>query len=442
MPENSPIASPRGPRRLAWIVLAVLILAVLLWWVLRPSGVPGGGSGGGRGMRGGPAAMMDMPVPVRLAQARSQQIEVVFRALGTVTAYNTVTVRSRVDGELVKVTFKEGQYVKAGDLLAQIDPRPYQVALAQAQGTLQQNLAQLENARRDLQRYQTLYKQDAIPRQQLDTQAALVRQYEGVIKNNQAAVDNAQLQLDYTRITAPLSGRTGLRQVDQGNLVSSGDASGLVVITQTDPISVLFTLPETQLPQVMAQLRAGRKLRVDAYDRTDTKRIATGELETVDNQIDVTTGTVKLKARFDNGDHTLFPNQFVNVRLLVETRPDAIAIPSAAVQQGSAGAFVFAAREDRTVEVRTVRLGPVNGEWVAVEEGLKTGESVVVEGADRLRAGARIDVVTEAPAAGVPATGAPGRGPGSSAGPGPAARPGSGPGPVQSGGAPATRPAP
>jgi len=399
MPEHRPASSPRRSRgRLAGIAIVLLVVAVAAWWILRPAATPGaspGGRPGGRGpMAGGAAALAEIPVPVRLEQARSQEIEVELRSLGTVTAYNTVTVRSRVDGELVKVAFQEGQIVKAGDLLAQVDPRPFQVALSQALGQQQQNVAQLENARRDLQRYQTLYKQDSIPRQQLDTQAALVRQYEGTLKSDQAAVDNAKLQLEYSRITAPIGGRLGLRQVDQGNLVSGGDANGLVVITQTQPISVLFTLPETQLPDVLAQLRAGHRLRVDAYDRADTARIATGELETVDNQIDVATGTVKLKARFENADQVLFPNQFVNVRLLVETRPQATAIPTTAVQQGSVGAFVFVAKPDRTVEVRPLQLGPINGDWVAVNEGIQPGESVVVEGTDRLRAGAKIDVVT------------------------------------------------
>ncbi|MCH1998869.1 efflux RND transporter periplasmic adaptor subunit, partial [Achromobacter xylosoxidans] len=234
------------------------------------------------------------------------------KSLGTVTAYNTVTVRSRVSGELVDVPFQEGQRVKAGDLLAQVDPRAFQVALDQARGTQMQNLALLENARRDLQRYQALFKQDSIAKQQVDTQAALVRQYEGTIKSDQANVDNARLQLDYARITAPISGRLGLRQVDRGNLVSSSDTNGLVVITQTQPISVVFTLPETQLPEVRAELAQGRTLAVEAYDRADTRRIASGTLETLDNQIDVTTGTLKLKARFDNQDDALFPNQFVN----------------------------------------------------------------------------------------------------------------------------------
>jgi len=416
MPETRPVTPSRWTRRrLAGTLVVILIVAALLgWWFLRPAGAPGGaGPGAGRfrgPMAGGPAAMMDLPVPIKAAQARTQQIEVVLRALGTVTAYNTVTVRSRVDGELVKVAFQEGQMVKAGDLLAQVDPRPFQVALAQAQGQQQQNLAQLENARRDLQRYQALYKQDSIPRQQLDTQAALVRQYEGTLKSDQAAVDNARLQLDYARITAPIGGRLGLRQVDQGNLISSGDANGLVVITQTQPIAVTFTLPETQLPEVLAQVRAGNRLRVEAYDRADTTRIAAGELETIDNQIDVATGTVKLKARFDNADQMLFPNQFVNARLLVETRPQVTAIPTAAVQQGSVGAFAFVVRDDRTVEVRPLQLGPINGDWVAVNQGLRPGESVVVEGTDRLRAGAKVEIVT--PETAIPAT------PGGQTGPG------------------------
>lgn len=264
-----------------------------------------------------------------------------------------------------------------------------------------------------MQRYQTLYKQDSIARQQLDTQAALVRQYEGTIKSDRAAVDSARLQLDFSRITAPIAGRLGLRQVDQGNLISSGDANGLVVITQTQPIAVVFTLPETQLPEVLAQLRAGRQLPVEAYDRADTRRIASGQLETVDNQIDVATGTVKLKARFDNAEEALFPNQFVNVRLYVETRSGMTAIPNAAVQQGSAGAFVFLAQPDDTVSVRQVKLGAINGDWVAVNEGLQPGDKVVVEGMDRLRAGARIEIVTgTTPEAAAPVnTGAPRRTP-------------------------------
>ena len=393
MPERqSATPTPRRKRRLAAIVLLLLAAAVAAWLLFKPGGSQQAANRGGRGFGG--AATMNMPVPVRVAEAGTQDINIVLRALGTVTAYNTVTVRSRVDGELVRVAFAEGQRVKAGDLLAQIDPRPFEVALAQAQGQQQQNQALLANARRDLQRYQTLFKQDSIARQQLDTQAALVRQYEGTQKIDQAAVDDAKLQLSYTRITAPIDGRLGLRRVDPGNLVSAGDTDGLVVITQTQPIAVVFSLPETQLPEVLEQVRAGRTLTVQAYDRADTQAIASGQLETIDNQIDVATGTVKLKARFDNADEMLFPNQFVNVHLLVQTRPDTTVIPTAAVQQGSAGAFVFLLRQDSTVEVRQVKLGAINGDRVAVNEGLAPGDRVVVEGTDRLRTGAKVNVVT------------------------------------------------
>lgn len=403
----------------------LVAVAAAAWWVFlkpaptavdsssaQPRGAGRGPSGGMRGM--GPGMMVDTPVQV--ATAERANVDVVLRALGTVTAYNTVTVRSRVDGELIRIDFKEGQRVKAGQLLAQIDPRSYEVALTQAQGQQQQNQAQLANARRDLQRYQTLFKQDSIARQQLDTQAALVRQYEGTEKIDQAAVDNAQLQLSYTKITAPIDGRLGLRKVDVGNLVSSGDTEGLVVITQTEPIAVIFSLPETQLPEVLAQVRQGHTLMVQAYDRADEKVIATGELETIDNQIDSTTGTVKLKARFENTDEMLFPNQFVNVRLRVQTRDDATVIPTSAVQQGSEGSFVFLVGENNTVQVRQVKLGPINGNIVAVNQGLVPGDRVVIEGTDRLREGTKVMVVnnrTGVPAVTDPSPGssAPARGP-------------------------------
>ncbi|CAB3916267.1 MdtA/MuxA family multidrug efflux RND transporter periplasmic adaptor subunit [Achromobacter deleyi] len=382
-------------RRIIGLVVLFLVVAGIAWVALRPAAKPGG-AGGGRPGGGRPnmaAAMANLAVPVRVATAVTQDIDIFLKSLGTVTAYNTVTVRSRVSGELVDVPFQEGQMVKAGDLLAQVDPRAFQVALDQARGTQMQNLALLENARRDLQRYQALFKQDSIAKQQVDTQAALVRQYEGTIKSDQANVDNARLQLDYARITAPISGRLGLRQVDRGNLVSSSDTNGLVVITQTQPISVVFTLPETQLPEVRAELAQGKTLAVEAYDRADTRRIASGKLETLDNQIDVTTGTLKLKAKFDNQDDALFPNQFVNVRLHVLTRKDVTAIPTAAIQQGSAGAFVFQVQADNTVQVKQVKLGAINNGMVAVNEGLQPGDRVVTEGTDRLRAGAKVEVV-------------------------------------------------
>ncbi len=394
MSESRPVSQPSrwSRRRVVGLVVLLLVVAGVAWFALRPSPKQAGARGPG-GARPSMAAMANMPVPVRIATATQQDIDIYLKSLGTVTAYNTVTVRSRVSGELVDVAFQEGQRVKAGDLLAQVDPRAFQVALDQARGTQMQNLAQLENARRDLQRYQALFKQDSIAKQQVDTQAALVRQYEGTVKSDQANVDNAKLQLDYARITAPISGRLGLRQVDRGNLVSSSDTNGLVVITQTQPISVVFTLPETQLPEVRAELAAGRTLPVDAYDRADTRRIATGVLETLDNQIDVTTGTLKLKAKFENADDALFPNQFVNVRLHVLTRKDVTAIPTAAVQQGSVGAFVFLVQQDDTIVVRPVKLGAINNGMVAVNEGLQPGDRVVTEGTDRLRAGAKVEIV-------------------------------------------------
>ncbi|MGE8566483.1 Multidrug resistance protein MdtA precursor [compost metagenome] len=394
MSESRPVSQPSrwSRRRVVGLVVLLLVVAGVAWFALRPSPKQGGARGPG-GARPSMAAMANMPVPVRIATATQQDIDIYLKSLGTVTAYNTVTVRSRVSGELVDVAFQEGQRVKAGDLLAQVDPRAFQVALDQARGTQMQNLAQLENARRDLQRYQALFKQDSIAKQQVDTQAALVRQYEGTVKSDQANVDNAKLQLDYARITAPISGRLGLRQVDRGNLVSSSDTNGLVVITQTQPISVVFTLPETQLPEVRGEIAAGRTLPVDAYDRADTRRIATGVLETLDNQIDVTTGTLKLKAKFENADDALFPNQFVNVRLHVLTRKDVTAIPTAAVQQGSAGAFVFLVQQDDTIVVRPVKLGAINNGMVAVNEGLQPGDRVVTEGTDRLRAGAKVEIV-------------------------------------------------
>lgn len=426
MPESrtdSPEVRPRR-RRILWLVLIVVVVAAVAWVALRPgASTEGRRARGGAGGPGGMSAaqmLANVATPVKVATAISQDLPIYLRSLGTVTAYNTVTVRSRVSGELVDVPFVEGQRVKAGDLLAQVDPRAFKVQLDQALGTQQQNQALLANARRDLARYQTLFKQDSIARQQLDTQAALVSQYEGTQKTDQANVDSARLQVDYARITAPIDGRLGLRQVDRGNLVSTSDTNGVVVITQTQPISVLFTLPETQLPEVLKQVRAGNTLEVDAYDRADTRRIATGKLETLDNQIDVATGTLRLKARFDNADETLFPNQFVNVRLLVQTRQAATSIPTVAAQQGSSGAFVFVVKDDNTVEVRLVELGPIFEDRVAVNTGLSNGERVVVEGTDRLRQGAKVTVSgatdTVAPGTGAAPAPANGRGRGLGAG--------------------------
>jgi multidrug efflux system membrane fusion protein len=370
-----------------WLIgltlLAVLLL--LLWWFW-PSKPQSQQMGRGR--------FGDMgPVPVRVAEVEQGEFAIELKALGTVTAYNTVNVRSRVDGELVKVLFEEGQQVKAGDLLAVIDPRPYQVALQQAQGALQENQAQLKNAELDLQRYKGLYDEDSIAKQTLDTQQALVNQYRGSLQSNQANVATAKLNLDFTQIRAPIAGRLGLRQLDIGNLVSGGDTTPLVVITQTDPISVIFTIPEGDLPAVLQRRRDGISLVVEAWDRGERLKLAEGVLESLDNQIDTTTGTVKLKARFDNAEQMLFPNQFVNVRLRVETRDAATIIPSAAVQFGTQGTFVYVVDDANKVSIRPVSIAASDAERSMVSEGVQQGERLVLEGTDRLRDGSEVEVV-------------------------------------------------
>ncbi|MGE5087666.1 MAG: MdtA/MuxA family multidrug efflux RND transporter periplasmic adaptor subunit [Candidatus Levyibacteriota bacterium] len=416
-PNASPAASRRG-LSYALIAIAVAVAAALAWHFLAPGRTTGGapaGAGGRESSGAGPAGAgggrpgafgARGPLPVAVAVARSADFPVYIDAIGTVTARNTVTVRPRVDGQLIRVLFREGQTVRAGDLLAEIDPRPFQVQLTQAEGQLARDQAQLANARIDLERYQTLLKQDSIASQQVDTQAALVRQLAGTIEADRGAVDNAKLQLSYTRITAPLAGRLGLRQVDPGNIVHASDAGGIVIITEVQPIGVVFSIPEDRLPTVLRRTRSDAAIPVDAYDRDGKRKLESGKLVTIDNQIDPTTGTIKLKAEFANADGGLFPNQFVNVRMNVDTLVGATVIPTPAIQRGSPGTFVYRVENGDTVAVRKVVLGPADGESTVVTEGLAPGDRVVVDGTDKLRDGAKIEAVDRAAPAGAAAAAA------------------------------------
>ena len=393
--------------RWIWIGLAV-VLAVFILWLIAPKGDPtatgpggaaggrsgaaaggapgGGGRGGGGGRRGGGA-----PTTVGSARAVQGDAPIYLYELGTAVPSQTVTVRTQLTGQLLSVAFSEGQMVRKGQVLAQIDPRPYEQALAQAQGQLARDQAQLQNARLDLQRYETLLKEDSIARQQVDTQRALVRQFEGTIKSDQAAIGTQRLNLTYARIVSPVNGRVGLRQVDPGNYVSPGDANGLVVVTQVTPIDVLFSIPEDNLAQVNGRVRGGAKLEAVAFDRTQQNQLAVGRLLTLDNQVDTTTGTVRAKARFDNGSGTLYPNQFVNLRLLVDTMSNTILVPTAAVLRGSQGLFVWVVDPmSKSVEMRQIKTGPAVGDQTAVTSGLDAGEIVVTDGSDRLKDGQRV----------------------------------------------------
>jgi multidrug efflux system membrane fusion protein len=386
-------ATPARRRRtvigIAAVIAALGAITAALWYAWPAGGGPQTGhSGRGRGDVAG------RPLPVVAVPARKGSIDVYLSGLGTVTPRNTVVVRSRVDGQLVRVAFKEGETVKAGDLLAEIDPRPFQVQLQQAQGQLAKDQALLANARVDLARYRTLLEQDSIERQKVDTQESLVRQYQATIEADQGAVDNAKLQLSYSRITAPIGGRVGLREIDAGNMIHASDQNGLVVITQIAPTTVVFTLPEDAVPRVMKRLAAGESIPVEAFDRENKVKLATGKLITIDNQIDPTTGTVKLKAEIANTDRELFPNQFVNVRMGVETLTNATLVPTAAIQRGAPGTFVFAVNDDRSVGVKPVKLGPVQGETTAIDKGLEPGTLVVVDGADKLREGSKVALVS------------------------------------------------
>ena len=333
--------------------------------------------------------------PVRTVTARAHALAVHLKSIGTVVPLNTVTVRSRVDGQLLRVAFEEGQRVEKGQLLAEIDPSIYRIRLDQTEGQQRQNAAQLQSARNDLQRFQQLYEKKLLTSQELELQQALVEEREGQLAAFQAQVDNARLELGYTRIEAPISGRLGLRQVDAGNLIRGGDSGGLVVITQTQPISVLFTVPEVDLQKVLDPMRTGEQLVVEAWDRNEQTLLATGTLKTVDNQINVATGTLRLKAEFANADERLFPNQFVNVRLRVLTIENAIVIPAAAVQYGSRGTYVYVVNEKSQSVVRDLVLGPADGTLQSVTQGLKAGDEVVLEGLDRLRDGRSVTIIND-----------------------------------------------
>lgn len=367
-------------------MLFACLLGIAAYVVARPAS-----TSSPRAPAGAPGAS-PRPTAVTTAAARRGDVRVYVTALGSVLPLNTVTVRSRVDGELMAVHFKEGDLVQGGDLLAEIDRRPFEVQLTQAEGQLAKDQAFLENARKDLERYRMLYAEDSIAGQQVDTQESLVHQFEGTVKADQGQIDAAKLQLAYCRITAPFGGRAGLRLLDPGNIVRASDANGLVVITQLQPITVVFAIPEDTLPAVLAKLKGGEHPTVEAFDREQRRRLASGSLLTADNEIDPSTGTVKLKAVFPNADSELFPNQFVNARLLLDVQRGATVVPVAAVQRGAQGAFVYVVKPDHTVAVRPVTTGVAEGDDTSIAAGLSPGDLVVVEGADRLREGATVEV--------------------------------------------------
>ncbi|MGQ0634009.1 MAG: MdtA/MuxA family multidrug efflux RND transporter periplasmic adaptor subunit [Planctomycetaceae bacterium] len=378
----------KPPRSRLWPWLVAVAVGAAAWhfrddW--RPRLSPTGDSTSATPVRSGVRS-----IPVRTAIAKRQDLPIYLNGLGTVTAFKTVTLRSRVDGELITVAFSEGQMVREGDLLAEIDPRPYQAQLEQAEGTLARDKASLELAKLTLARGQELFKTRAIAQQQLDEEAAQVRQIEGTVQTDQGLVDNANLQLTYCRITAPISGRIGLRLVDQGNIVHANDVTGMAVITQIQPIAIVFPISQDDIPRVQKSMQRGKPLAVRAYDRGFKTELAAGELYAIDNQVDATTGTVKLKATFQNDDGMLFPNQFVNARLLIETRHDATVVSAAAVQRGPESTFVYVVQPDETVELRFVKLGAAEGGEISLASGVEPGEVVVTDGIEKLQPGSRV----------------------------------------------------
>ena len=390
-PSPETVSEPPPKRRRAWPWLVLLLL------------VAGGGAYYWQAMKAPVAERQqhafnpaDIPQPVGIATATTGNVRILFDALGTVTPLATVTVKTQIAGYLQDVAFKEGQFVKKGDFLVQIDPRPYEALEEQFQGQLLRDQGFLAQAKADLVRFQTLMKQDSIAKQQAENQVYVVQQYEGSVKSDQAQVDQQKLNIAYCHIISPVAGRVGLRLVDAGNYVQPSDANGLVVVTQLDPISVIFIVPEDELPAITKELNAGHQLTVLAYDRANVHLLATGHVTVLDNQVDTTTGTVKLRAEFANPDQQLFPNQFVNARLLIRTLENVVTVPNAAIQRGAPGTYVYVVGPDDKVSVRTVKTGPVDGDMVAIDSGLAAGDRVVIDGADRLRDGARVTVPSAA----------------------------------------------
>ncbi len=388
--------------RWLWVLALAVLVGGSVWYFRAPRAsteaqgpaAPGGSSRAqGRGMGAG-----GFVVPVVVATAQRGDLPVFFDGLGTVTAFNTVTVHSRVDGQITKINFQEGQFVHQGDSLLEIDPRPYQVQLEQAEGQLAKDQAQLRDVQVNYERFQLLYKEGVIPKQQLDTQGAQVGQFEGSIKADQGTIDSAKLQLVYSHVIAPISGRIGLRLVDIGNIVHATDTNGLLVITQLQPIAVIFSLPQDELPQVATKLRNSEQLVVDAYDRDDTTRIESGKLLTIDNQIDTTTGTYKLKAVFNNDRNLLFPNQFVNVHLLADVKKNLVIVPTSAIQRGPQGTYVYVVQSGNTAKIQTVTIAQTTANSVGLSTGLNAGDVVVVDGQDKLQDGSQVNP-SSAPAA-------------------------------------------
>jgi membrane fusion protein, multidrug efflux system len=396
--RDSSAPQPAKAKSRWWIWIVVLaVVAIGIWYYRGHSTSEAGGkatAGSSTTGKGKGAGSAGMTVPVVVATAQKGDLPVYLIGLGTVTAFNTVTVRSRVDGQIVKVNFTEGQFVHEGDALIEIDPRPYQVMLEQAEGQLAKDQAQLHDVQVDFERYTLLYNEGVVPKQQVDTQQAQVGQYQGAIKADQATIDNAKLQLVYAHITAPISGRVGLRLVDQGNIVHASDTTGLLVITQLQPISVIFTLPQDQLQQVLVKLRGGGQLPVEAYDRDDINKIADGRLATIDNAIDPTTGTYKLKSIFSNENNILFPNQFVNVHMLVDIKRNLVIVPASAIQRGPQGTYVYVVSGGNTANIRMVTIAQTTGNNIGISAGLNPGDVVVIDGQDKLQDGSKVTTST------------------------------------------------